>query len=89
MAKKRKAKTKIRQKVAPDILMKPKPAPPPAAPEQQVLTRQIVQRQTERCRACNATNSFIQTEGLRVQGTMRVASARCRSCGALAQIRQG
>jgi len=61
----------------------------PAPRPQQVLTRQIVQRQTERCRECQATNSFIQTEGLRVQGTMRVASAKCRSCGALAQIRQG
>lgn len=73
----RKRKTRKRQ-------VRKAAAPPPV----QVVDRQVIVRHPERCAACGGINSFRQTGGFRTFGNQTVASARCRDCGALAQIRK-
>jgi hypothetical protein len=52
------------------------------------MTRQIIVRREEVCASCGATNLFRKTCGTRTtSGGLKVAWARCGSCGQLAQIR--
>ena len=51
--------------------------------------RQIIIRHLpkEVCESCGEVNSFKQSCGFRDRGTVKIAWARCRKCGAIAQIR--
>ena len=53
-------------------------------PKAQIVIRH---ERGEVCGRCGAQNAFRQAEGMRARGTVRVAAARCRKCGALAQIK--
>jgi hypothetical protein len=53
----------------------------------EVVPRQIVVRHDEICSRCGAVNSFRKSGGFRTFGTVVAASARCRKCGRIAQIR--
>ena len=52
-----------------------------------IMERQIVTRIQETCKRCGAVNSFRKSQGERERGTIKVASARCKACGLVAQIR--
>jgi hypothetical protein len=86
----RKKKVGTRTPVVP-VNVKPDPAPPGvivlADPEP--AKRQIIVREEKRevCARCGSTNRFHQSSGLRPRGSLLVASARCRACGHIAQIR--
>jgi ribosomal protein L40E len=49
--------------------------------------RQIILRKDEVCNRCGAINSFRKTGGFRTFGAVATASARCRKCGLIVQIR--
>jgi ribosomal protein L40E len=51
------------------------------------VKRQVVVRRDEVCNRCGAVNSFRKSGGFRTFGTVVAASARCRKCGLIAQIR--
>jgi transcription elongation factor Elf1 len=48
---------------------------------------QIVISRQETCKACGSVNSLRKTQGDRERGTIKVASAKCKQCGLVAQIR--
>lgn len=49
--------------------------------------KQVITRRDEICERCGSVNQFRQTCGQRIVGTVRLAYARCMTCGKLAQIR--
>lgn len=51
------------------------------------VPRQVVIRKDEVCNRCGAVNSFRKSGGFRTFGSVVAASARCRKCGRIAQIR--
>jgi len=78
-AKKTKQENRIPVVPAPDI----EPAHVPR-PKAQIVIRH---ERGEVCGRCGAENAFRLAGGMRLRGTVRVAAARCRKCGAIAQIK--